>query len=320
MIHDLLLAYLSEKGRGTWKELREAWDWLVPDQDPAGKAWIVAQDLSALGHLEVDWNPEGMVWCAAPPVITMIPRSGGRALVTGARTRALFDPGRSKVRGEDSAAGDLVDAVDDLQLWLDEFSQARGPTTLMIACRSHLDAQKLAERVGLRYTFSVAQQLAGLLPGIDQYAKLWPAGELPRGFDFERYDTSLLRWIPVDNADSQGLYRARTYSEYVHALNGPLSWRHVSREHGVYEVLRWAKRDLLVYDARTHELAVPFHAPLPGLHARAAVLSSGRLPVARDRPISKPGKGGIYSRIYSNVDDEVAQRIALALGQTLAIR
>ena len=83
---DLLLTYLSEKGEGAWQELKDAWGWILgPSDDPAAKAWIAARDLAALGHIEVAWE-EG-TWCASPPLVTMIPRSGGRVFVTGARTR-----------------------------------------------------------------------------------------------------------------------------------------------------------------------------------------------------------------------------------------
>lgn len=314
MIHDTLLAYLSEKGRGTWSELREAWDWLAPADDPGLRASIVAQDLSALGHIEVSWRRDEMEWCAAPPVITMIPRSGGRALVTGGRTRSLYDG--SGQSGDGDACGDLVDAVNELDLWLDPFTHARAPTTLMVAVESHHDADALAERIGVRYTYSVAYQLASVLPPLSEYTKLWSKGELPRGFDAERFDTERLRWVDTDDPTPLGLYRARTFSETVHALHGPAGWLHVAREHAVYEVLRWENQSVLAYNKHSLELAVPYFAPLPGLHARAAVLSSGMLPESKQR---KVGRREIYCRVYANVHAYVARHIASSLRQDLEV-
>ena len=140
----------------------------------------------------------------------MIPRSGGRALVTGGRTRSLYD---GSGQSGDGDAGDLVDAVNELDLWLDPFTHARAPTTLMVAVESHRDADALAERLGVRYTYSVAYQLASVLPPLSEYTKLWSKGELPRGFDAERFDTERLRWVDTDDPTPLGLYRARTFSE-----------------------------------------------------------------------------------------------------------
>ncbi len=317
MIHDELLGYLSEKGRGTWAELRAAWDWLEPDRDPENRASVVADELSALGHIEVSWNPDGIEWCAAPPVITMIPRSGGRALVTGGRTRFLYESATNELGETSRQSGALVDAVDDLNLWLDTFSHARAPTTLMIACESHRDAQELARRLGVRFNYSVARQLSSILPPLPQYARLWTPGELPRGFDFERFDVNRLRWRPADDAEAHGLYRTQTFAEYVHALHTPLGWLRVTRDHAVYEALRWEERSVLRYSAKTRELSVPYHAPLPWLHARAAVLSSGMLPaVSKRRTLAG---STILSRLYANVDREVAVQIASSLSQKLWI-
>ena len=74
-------------------------------------------------------------------------------------------------------------------------THARTPTTLMVAVESHHDADALAERIGVRYTYSVAYQLASVLPPLSEYTKLWSKGELPRGFDAERFDIERLRWV-----------------------------------------------------------------------------------------------------------------------------
>jgi hypothetical protein len=209
-----------------------------------------------------------------------------------------------------------VSAVEELDLWLDAFRHERAPTTLMVAVRSHRDAEALAQRLSVRYNYSVAYQLAFVLPSLSQYAKLWTTGELPRGFEVERFDVQHLRWVATDDPRPDGLYRARTFSEYVHVLHGPFGWLHVSRDHAVYEVLRWAESSVLRYNSRTLELAVPYYAPLPGLHARAAVLSSGMLPEAKHL---KEGRRQIYCRVYANVHQAVAHRLASSLCQELKV-
>jgi hypothetical protein len=308
MRFDRLLTYLSELGQGDWDELREAWRWIAGDSDdPADKAWIAAQDLSSLGHVEVAWGDE-VTWCAAPPVLTMIPRSGGRALLTGGRTRALYDP-----LHEGGPTGRLVEAVDELNLVIDEWPAPKGPTTVMVACESALDAQNLASALGIEYTFSVADQLAGVLPRLESYERFWEVGELPRGFDAERFDPQHIRWQPTEDAQPLGLYRCRTWQRHVHALHGPVGWFRVPRELAVYEVLRWSEHTVIGYDSTSMELKVPVGARLPVLHNRTATLCSGRLA----RFVREDGKGLL---IYDNVSRVIADLIALSLGQRLENR
>lgn len=319
MIHDLLLAYLSEKGRGTWGELRDTWDWLGPDRDPADKAWIAAQDLSALGHIEVSWADDGITWCAAPPVVTMLPRSGGRALVTGARTRELYEPARDGVGGRPAvnSRGKLLEVAEQLELWVDELPGVSGPTTALVACETHHDAERLATELGITYTYSVASQLAALLPALSDYERLWESGKLPLGFDAERFDTRLLKWVPAISTADIGLYRARTWERVVHVLHGPVEdqWRRVSRQHAIFELLRWSDVTVMFYDDSTHELVVPWHVGLPVLQNRAAVLSSGCL--ARFKIWKKPDGGELVAAAYPNVDADVAEKIATSLKQEL---
>ncbi len=309
MRHNTLLTYLSELGQGDWDELREAWHWIAGEgRDPADQAWIAAQDLSGLGHIEVAWGEE-ITWCAAPPVLTMIPRSGGRALLTGGRTRALYEPPRAN--GE-RGTGRLWELADELELWIDEWPTNNGPTTAMVACESATDAEELARALGISYTFSVADQLARVLPELRSFERFWERGELPRGFEPERFDTDRLQWLPAADSNAPGLYRCRTWQRHVHALKGPLGWFRVQREHAVYEVLRWGKRSVIRYDSAAMELKVPVAARLPVLQARTATLCSGRLA----RFLREDGKPLLA---YDNVSPEIAGYVMASLGQSLEL-
>jgi hypothetical protein len=263
--NDLFLTYLSEKGSGSWQELKDAWQWICEAaDDPSGKAWVVARDLEALGHIEVAWN-HGLEWCAAPPLLTMIPRSGGRAFVTGARTRHFLHQ--------------LRDAAEAQDVWIDECGLQVGPTSYYLACRSHLEVETLAAELGVGYTYQVAKQIAGLLPELDTYSRLAEERELPRGLELDLFDTSRLQWTETDQRERPGLYRCRTYEGHLHGLLGATGrWSRVIKEIGVYEVLRWESKSVLSYSEENETLTVPAEASLPSLHARAATLCSGRLP------------------------------------------
>jgi hypothetical protein len=301
--------FLSEKGRGTWAELKEAWTWLVGDSDdPGDAAWIVARDLASLGHIEVLWG-ESIEWSAAPPLITMLPRSGGRALITGARTRYLCDLGPD---GK-PVGGRVLEAAQELDIWIDACPADAGPTSVYAACESHTEAEALAEALDIPYTYAVAEMLSPVLPRLGDLLDLSRVAELPRGFDTERFDPEELTWEAVDDPESYGLFRCRTYSGHVYALRGPTGWRQTVREVGIYEVLRWQDppRFVLEYDHARHELRVPGIAALPSLHARVATLCSGRLPERRFP------KRGAFELRHPNVPLSIAEQVASSLSQEL---
>ncbi len=305
MSYNKLLAYLSEKGSGTWPELKAAWEWIAgPSEDPGDQAWVVARDLASLGHIEITWGDDGG-WCAAPVVVTMVPRSGGRALVTGARTRFFYTPADD---GE-SGIGRLMDVAEERDLWVDQCEADGGPVTLFVACESDSDARDLAGALGVAYTYEVAEQLAALLPPLASYSRLWPEGELPRGLDAEQFDTEPLAWRTADTTQEYGLYRCRTYQGHVYALKTVNGWRRVNRELGVFEVLRWEEKSVLAYSGERFQLSMPVQTPLPTLHARSATLCSGRLPRFNYQ------EGGRLT--YDNIPEDVASGVASALSQGL---
>ena len=297
--YDLLLRFLSEKGSGTWRELKDVFDWIWgPTEDPAEKAWIAARDLAALGHIEIAWD-QGGVWCTAPPLLSMLPRSGGRAFITGARTGFLEDR--------------LEEVAMDRGLWIDHCGTQLGPETLLLACASHLDAAGFAADAGIDYTYSVADQIAALLPELSGYMAGFAPGEtLPAGFEAERFDSATQSWNPVTDVNQRGLYLTRTFHGEVFALLDATSqWRRPVKEFGIYEVLRWENLNVLWYSASRAELCVPSGAPLPMLHARAACLCSGRLPRFQYRR-HEPAL-----LVYDNIPATVAARIAESLSQEL---
>jgi hypothetical protein len=329
---DRLLTFLSEKGEGRWDDLKEAWRWIAGAAgDPGSEAWIAARDLEALGHIEVAWEHE-LAWCAAPPLLTMIPRSGGRVFLTGARTRHL--------------EAQLEEAADDLNLWVDDCDRRPGPRTIYVACKSSEQIRELADALRIDYTYQVAEQIAALLPALPAYESLDREGELPRGLEAERFDVASLDWQEAEARDTPGLYRVRTYSGQLYGVQHVTgAWTRVVKELGVYEVLRWSSKSVLRYSEAAEELTVPVEARLPTLHARAATLCSGRLPdftsetvgPATPRPRAAPpgrGLGGRHGQLktlatrgtpvrqnlltYENVPANIAERIAASLDQTLA--
>lgn len=317
LIADTFLEWLSEKGEGSWDDFRSTWSWLqsqaqtARDSDPARAAGVIAANLSALGYIEMSWQPIPR-WTVAPAVITMLPRSGGRALLTGARTRKLcWLP--SKRPG--ATIGVLPVAADELDLWIDYSQLDRAPTSVLIASNKPEDAKRLADRCGIGYSYSVSQQLSAMLPNLDLYVRLWEQRPVPQGFPVERFDASAYEWVDSSETDASepGLYRSITWKSHVHTIVLPTRVPlRATRQHAIYEVLRWEITPALRYDAATRELWAPVAARLPLLQERAAVLCSGLMPVYRK-------VDGLDGLTYLNVPSKVAKRIASSLVQPLEI-
>lgn len=315
---DLLLEWVSERGAGSWADIKASWEFVTGSaksgqSDPAERGWVMAANLNALAHIEMSWSDGGR-WAAAPPVLTMLPNSGGRALLTGARTRSLYWASDPRQGGHQSGA--LCDAADELDLWVDAVPLSNAPVTVLISCNEPGDAKELANRCGIAYSYSVSDQLSHMLPSLATAQRAWQAGPLPQGFPIDEFDPVALRWVPLQEGEtvdgSPGLYRARTWDQHIHVLVTATgaSFR-VQREPGIYEVLRWDQRTVLEYDEQARELWVPAYARLPLMQERAAVLCTGRLPRRRE---STQGHRG---HAYENVRPGIADRIARSLSQDI---
>lgn len=300
MNSDLLLAWASECGSGTWQDFRDAHQWLSAaypepgDWQPA--AGSSARTLATLAHLEIDW--QNGRWAAAPPVLTLLPSAGAHALLTGARTRTLTDRLR-------------VVADDDQSLFVAECPQRHAPTALLIACEDETSIERLAAELEVAYEFSVSERLSALLPSLDSYLALARAMPAPRGYGVSRLRLSSLTWLDAESDRDPCLYRYDAFGRPTYRLVvGDREIYDVDLAVGVWAALsRWGD-NRLVYteDPVNGTLSVPFGAPLPTLHARTAALCSGLAPGRRD---------GLLA--YRNVPRPVAERIARSLDQTLTI-
>jgi hypothetical protein len=212
-----------------------------------------------------------------------------------------------------------------------------------VACSSAEDAESLAKKdLRIDYTYSVSEQLSALLPPLERYMALFEPGELPAGFEPERFEPTRMPnarsneelWDRDPDLGKRGLFRTRTFHGQSFALLDAASrWRRVVPEFATYEVLRWENQDVLAYDESSAMLRVPTGAPLPALHARAASLCDGRLP-----RLERPGSNGATATnarggkkvsrwqarrnecpvlVYDNVPRRVAERIAASLSQRL---
>jgi hypothetical protein len=300
--HELLLEWVSERGSGSWELFKDAHAWLFGAAATEGDKMPPSRTMQALlmlGHLEMDWSARG--WAAAPPVLTLLPSAGARALLTGSRTRALVRALEQEAL--DDAAIDAITA---------RYPQEAAPDAFFIGASDERDIERLAAELGVAYEFSVSERLSQLLPSLDSYLACATEASPPRGYGIDRYNHITLRFSEAETDHEAGLYRYDVYGRPQFRLRSSEELRAVDMSIGIYAELRQRGTNCLEYDRAeiNGTLSVPVNAPLPVLHSRAAALCSGLMPsLDRSR----------WRLRYMNVPRPVAQRIARTLDQQLQL-
>lgn len=284
-----LLRWLSENRCGPWGALKSVANWLLPGQEYVSR---VVDDLSSLGHLEMDWAQEQ--WTVAPPAVVTLPFSGLRAVLAGRRLPPLI---------EAIASGEVFE---DLDIWVDERTQKGGPDVIYFSTSRQLDIPTLAARLGVQFSDYPALRLVRALPMVGQDGAESPPPVVESG---EQWDGIAMRWRPLEKSGHAGLFRVDAYGRWRHVLSkdGVRYW-HTDLSAGRYAELARVGRSVVTYQAEgiSGTLVVPVNVPLPTLHARVATLCTGTLP-SNDGKVLR----------YRNVPPVLAQAIATSVGQVL---
>ncbi|MFF0692430.1 hypothetical protein ACFYU4_07335 [Streptomyces tendae] len=308
-VGDLLMRWVSEVGGGKVADLRAgvlrtARGRGLHVREGAEGRWI--RDMSALGHLDVDWRRG--VWSAAPPVLTRLPFSDGLALITGRRTAALG-------RAVDQAAEEWAVVLPVVN------ETAEGdvpvPRSLLLQYDTPDELPGRADELGCSYSPCAALQTFCLLPDLEPGLPAAPPA--PGNVQtVEKYDPVKRIYEPADSYSQDGLYRWRgaDWSRLVQIRRGNV-FQSTEHEYGVYLELertgtgsiRWQPESGAGRE-RVGTLFVDWGAPLPPLHARAAVLCTGLQP--RFSSVAETVR-------YDNVPRAAAERLARSLRQELEI-
>jgi hypothetical protein len=298
--HELLLTWLSERAEGTLKQFRVSHDWLL-NRNATGRVSpeVTAHALSMSGHLEVNWR--GGRWCISPPVLTILPDAGAYALLVGARTRKFMEKLEAETHEE------VTMGID----W-HRHAQWDAPDAVFLATEDETEIERLAERLGISYEFSVSDRISRMLPTLEDALRLTKSTPGATGYGVERFDSHTLSWRPEMTMLSAGLYRIDFPGHYEYRFGDGSTFFAPDRQTGIYLELARTGRSVLSFkrQERNGTLVVPTATPLPILHARCAVLCSGLSPT----PSQMDGV-----RRFVNVPEETAIRIANSLNQALAV-
>jgi hypothetical protein len=292
---DELLRWASEAGSGSWDRLRDACAYLSQKHALKRRPWTLASDLSALGHMDIDWKTRA--WSVAPPTLNLVPGLGLCIVLTGSRPHHIDERFES--------------ATDDLEVFPFELQQDPSPAAKYAKCASVEVASRVSDRLGAHLVIDPGNTLASALRPVDEVIiELAPEPPLEEA---TRFDPDALRWSN-DHRRKPGLYRIDLHGRPVH--------RRLDR-YGNWEAIDLAAGQFLaLQDRKGH--SEPVIRWRPGASDRAAsfeVRSELALPILAERAMTVssglvPGRKGDWRR-YTNVEQSLALLIARAVRQDL---
>lgn len=283
---DDLLRWASEAGSGSWERLRDASAYLCQRHNLRWRPWQLASELSALGHMDIDWDTRA--WSVAPPALNLVPGLGLWIVLTGSRPHYVDE--RFQM------------ATDDMDVYPCAVQQPPAPAAKLAKCASVETAERVAERLGAALVYDPPLALATAMRAVDE-ASMKKAPE-PSLEEAERFNPATLQW-ETDHARSPGLYRIDLHGRPVHRrLDAHGLWWSIDLAAGQFlelrdrrpPVLRWRPRG-----RRPPVMQVRTGLALPTLAERALRVSSGLRPTpTEDR----------QWKSFLNVREEVARIIA----------
>jgi hypothetical protein len=291
--HDALLTWCSETGSGTLAAYKAACAHL------GLAAWPTAHALSQLGHVEFD-DDSGR-YAAAPTTLTTVPGLPGRLLLTGARPHGLLEDLATA-----ASAGEA-----DFDVSREPCPQfGAGPSTMYVD-GDPADAVEFAADAGIAFCPQAHRLIADRLPVASAAVVAHtPDDRFPHA-KVDPYDLRV-RWDRPARDHSPGLWLYRTFGGrrtmvLFETDSQPL--RTLDGAYGPYLMNRPADADPLIEYRSAHQLLIVLDsAPLPPLHARAACLCSGRLPIRR------AVAPDVAHDHYLNVDAHTASTVLESLG------
>lgn len=284
---DLLLRWLSVLGTGNWQTFKDGVAAVALDGQEL-RATSVAQTLSSLAHIEIDWTQRR--WWVAPPLLVVLPNAGLTAVLAGRRTPEL-----------DARLQDLLES--DIDVDIQQVRQVSAPQAIFISAARWDDLLSAAQALCVGFSGRFVQTVSSHLPLMEapspQVIDLPPDGQW--------FDPSDLMWT----SGSMPPYGLRRYEEFgtpsIYWGNGE-GWARVDLDIGRYLAVNQAGRDVLRFVSlgQRGDLESPASMPLPWIQRRLATMSSGLIATTRSG-----------NQVFENVPSDVARAIAFSVGQHL---
>ena len=317
---DILLFTLSAWRQTSWRQFKQCFDELQrksagtagydPSETATGHRWRAVRELSALGHIDLELEPDSIRVHIAPPVLAALPGLGfPKAVLCGARSPNFME----NLRAEAQSAG--VEALIDAQSSASPFA----PTRMELRAEDATWIKTVADRVGARYVETApARLLAQVSISMSEYLQrvAW-SNDRELNWSCEDFDTERLQFrAPRENRPDQRLSRYRNpwTTMWCYRLWRGNKSAEVDADWGRYTILATINQRVIQHSPDTGDVFVPLGAPLPTLLARAFGLCSGHCPAIAEEVQTNPG--GRYLR-FIGVPPSVFNKVAAKLDQVV---
>ena len=292
---DDLLRWASEAEAGSWDTLRDTSAYLIAIREANRRPWQMVSRLSSLGHLDIDWA--GGRWSVARPCLALSPGLGMCAFAAGWRSGAWLNRIETLTKSHSIAV----------------FPVAQGTAPHAIYFKSDdLDSlRSAAEAMNARFVVDPAAQLAELVEPTRVSAGTLASAPIVDE-ELEYFDADAISWVPATSRDEQGLYSFDLYGRRDFRLHVDGDWHKVDRATGQLHELR-GRTDVAIWHPQSSDymtaraLVLPVDVSLPAVAERAAVASSGLLPVIQ-------GGKKIYRNVARSTAVRICERVGLGLG------
>jgi hypothetical protein len=262
---DDLLRWVSEEGSGDWGKLRDASAYVCNKHGLQRRPSRMASELSALGHLDVDW--ERRRWSVAVPSLNLVPGLGLWVVLTGSRPHHIdrrFD-----------------EATDDCEVYPVPVAQPPAPAAKLAKCASVEVAARVAERMGAALVVDPARSLLEVMRPVDEVVVEQTP---PPRDEVEWFDPNTLRWEPAPPPDRDGLYRMDHHGRPVYRRRDQGYWYEIDLAAGQFLALKERRAAVVGWRPPGREgpptacFEVRKGVALPTIAERALTVSSGLLP------------------------------------------
>lgn len=319
----LLLQAISTSGRTSIDKFNAAFDALcqLPGISTSEVDLIYVRRqtiryLDSLGHCEFDFDRRHVFAC--PPALVALPPYGlPKAVLTGARTPSMVQKMKDFVKGNRNS----VSHSSKLQ----RSEHPLLPPAIYIEAVDHDHLLKVAQaaQIGCHLMAPAAWSLVNFSAGIENvrynlsYEDRADIDWLKRTFS-----TNTLTFSKNHNTENvQGLveYTDPRSQQRLHWIWDGNRAAKMDRDWGRYMILADKGVDVLLYDERRHQLAVPSTVPLPRFLARSATLCTGLAPAPAcigEKSIEGVPAGHPVD-IYCAVPPPIATMISEKLSQNL---
>lgn len=286
---DLLLAWMTHVGEGSWAGFRRAAEELFgSDRDPLKLCRSLRVGLSDLGF--ADFFVAGtQKWRMLPPVLGGLAVRHDAVALYGSRTPHLVE----ELRSAAESLGGVFES-EDLQ---------DCPTSFRVVGEREVIAA-VAGRLGVTYQPDNARWVVESVHPV--YSALATAAEEPAPLNWkaQSFDSDKCVWVDglLPNAACEFTPTHGPSKYYVRKKSGKLL--RMPKREAIYAAAMLKGMRLIVYDPEAMALTVPLLAPMPELFARAACLCACR-----------PAQIINGRFVYTEVPPDVAAFLMVAAGQ-----